>query len=183
MKQDYSFWEKITNGLNLIYTKLFWPNARLIRRPFYCRGAKHVSYKQGLTTGYSCRFEIFDVNEKGYSKMLRIGENCRFGDRVHISVCDKILIGDNCLFASNILVTDNEHGAYKGEVQTTPEVVPNERILKVSPVEIGNNVWVGENVVILPGVHIGDGCVIGANAVVNHDIPSNSIAGGCRRSA
>jgi acetyltransferase-like isoleucine patch superfamily enzyme len=45
-------------------------------------------------------------------------------------------------------------------------------------VVIGNNVQIGENVIILPGVRIGDNCVIGANAVVNKDIPSGSVAAG-----
>lgn len=46
------------------------------------------------------------------------------------------------------------------------------------PVSIGNDVWIGGNVTILPGVRIGDNVVIGAGAVVNHDIPSDSLAVG-----
>ena len=46
-------------------------------------------------------------------------------------------------------------------------------------VKIGKNVWLGDNVVILPGVTVGDGCVIGANAVVTKDIPDYTVAGGC----
>ena len=43
---------------------------------------------------------------------------------------------------------------------------------------IGNDVWVGQNAVILPGVHIGDGCIIGANSVVGSDVPLYSVAVG-----
>ena len=43
---------------------------------------------------------------------------------------------------------------------------------------IGNDVWLGQNVTILPGVHIGDGAIIGANSVVAHDIPSYCVAVG-----
>lgn len=46
------------------------------------------------------------------------------------------------------------------------------------PVVIGNDVWIGDRVVILPGVHIGNGCIIGAGAVVTKDIPDNAIAAG-----
>ena len=45
-------------------------------------------------------------------------------------------------------------------------------------VVIGDDVWIGERVIIMPGVHIGSGSIIGANAVVTHDIPPYSIAGG-----
>lgn len=46
------------------------------------------------------------------------------------------------------------------------------------PIKVGNNVWIGGNVVVLPGVTIGDNVVIGAGSVVNKDIPSNSVAVG-----
>ena len=46
------------------------------------------------------------------------------------------------------------------------------------PVLIGNDVWLGRRVLIMPGVHIGDGCIIGAGAVVTKDIPPYSVAGG-----
>ena len=46
------------------------------------------------------------------------------------------------------------------------------------PVIIGNDVWIGDRVTILPGVRIGDGCIVGAGAVVTHDIPAFAIAAG-----
>ena len=46
------------------------------------------------------------------------------------------------------------------------------------PITIGNNVWIGMNAVVLPGVTIGDNVAVGANSVVSKDIPSNSIAAG-----
>ena len=46
------------------------------------------------------------------------------------------------------------------------------------PITVGNNVWIGGNVVVVPGVTIGDNCVIGAGSVVTKDIPANSLAVG-----
>ena len=46
------------------------------------------------------------------------------------------------------------------------------------PVFVGNDVWLGDRVIILPGVHIGDGCIIGAGSVVTRDIPPYSVAAG-----
>lgn len=71
------------------------------------------------------------------------------------------------LTASKVFISDTSHGLYKGDVQDSPDTNPSERRIISNPVVIGNNVWIGENVVILPGTKIGNGCVIGANAVLN----------------
>jgi maltose O-acetyltransferase len=49
---------------------------------------------------------------------------------------------------------------------------------KAAPVRIGNDVWIGGNVTILPGVTIGNNVVVAAGAVVNKDVPDNSLVGG-----
>ena len=59
------------------------------------------------------------------------------------------------------------------------DLPPNDRELYRGETYIGNNVWIGENAVILAGSKIGDGCVIGANTVVTKEIPPNSIVVGC----
>lgn len=51
-------------------------------------------------------------------------------------------------------------------------------MLATSSVHIGNNVWIGDNVVILPGSYIGDGCIVGANSVVTGKFGNNSIIAG-----
>lgn len=182
MRNSYSLEEMIKNVISLIYTKVFFRNARLIRRPFYLRGREYLQYGAGFTTGYSCRVEMFCIepNFNKNQKKLIIGSNCKLGDFVHLAAGERIIIGDNCLFASKIYVSDIVHGKYDNEVDnTSPEIPPDERKLFTKPVIIEDNVWIGENVSILPGVHIGYGSVIGANSVVNKDIPALSIAVGC----
>ena len=176
-KQSYGINEIFSNGIAFLYTKLFWKNARLIRRPVYIRGKKNLQYGKGFTTGYSCRIENLVVD--GHQGKTIIGTDCRIGDRVHITSVKRVEIGANCLLASNILISDNEHGIYKGTHQCSPYEEPNRRKLRVEPVKIGDRVWIGENVVILPGAQIGDGCVIGANSVVKGKFPNNCIIAGC----
>lgn len=110
-----------------------------------------------------------------------IGDNCQIGDNVHIVAYNNVRIGNNVLMASKIFISDTNHGVYKNlreNTQDSPLSKPNDRQLIFNPTYIGNNVWIGENVVILPGSKIGDGCIIGANAVVSGVIEKHSIAVG-----
>lgn len=178
MKNEYSISETISTACALILTKLFYKGARLIRRPFYCRGKSRLQFAEGFTTGHHCRFDLLG-EENDDSKKLFIGKNCKLGDNVHIVANEKVIVGDNCLMASKIFISDTSHGDYSGTFEySSPNIPPDHRTLYTKPVSIGNNVWIGENVCILPGVTIGDGCIVGANSVVNEDIPKNSISVG-----
>ena len=170
MKNHYSPIEFIENIYFYIMTKLTMYQARFIRRPIYIRGAKSLVGCNGLTTGRFCRFDL-----EGTKPTLFIGDNCEMGDMTHIVAHEKVVIGHNVLLASKCFISDTSHGLYKGEIQDGPEKPPNKRNLVTKPVKIGNNVWIGENVVILAGAEIGDGCIIGANAVVNSVIDKNCI--------
>lgn len=174
MTNKYSTSEFISNVYSLILTKIFYKNARLIRRPFYIRGKNSFDFKTGLTLGHACRFDLLGDSEK----RLSIGANCEIGDYVHIVAHDRVSLGDNVLIASKVFISDTSHGSYSGVNQDSPLVKPNDRKLVTSPVQIDSDVWIGENVVILQGVKIGKGSIIGANSVVNKDVPEYSIVAG-----
>lgn len=166
----YSFIDIIRNSLSLVYTKCFYPKARLIRWPLFRSGAM-FKYGKGLTLGRGCRIDVCESKST-----LFIGDNARIGDYVHINADVNIHIGNNVLMASKIFISDVSHGAYSGLIQSDPNENPNNRELVSNSVYIGDNVWIGENVVILPGTKVGDGCVIGANSVLcGKTYPSNSI--------
>lgn len=175
LRNKYTVSEFLSNVWALLITKVFYRPARLIRRPIYFRGKKYAVIGKKLTIGHACRFDIL-CNKK--LKSLIIGDNCEFGDNVHIVAHENVVIGNNVLLASKVFVSDVSHGSYRGESQSNPLTPPNSRELVTQPVSIGDNVWIGENVVILSGCKIGNGCVIGANSMVNSDIPDNSIAVG-----
>ena len=158
--------------LDLIYTKLFFRRARLIRRPIFVRGKKNIKIEKGFTTGRGCRIETFT---KG---TLIIGENCQINDNVDSGSVEKIIIGINVLIASKVFITDHNHGNYSEEDQDSPNISPIERKLISKPVYIEDNVWIGEMCSILPGVTIGEGSIIGSNSLVSKNIPSYSIAVG-----
>ena len=108
---------------------------------------------------------------------VSVNMNCTFVD------CNKIIIGDNVLIASNVQLYTAAHPIELAEryVQNaeTGQLVRHTYAL---PIKIGNGCWLGGGAIVLPGVTIGDGSVIGAGSVVTKDIPENSLAVGnpCR---
>ncbi len=169
----YSFFDSIQNGFHLIYTKLFWKKARLVRRPIMVRNKRNFSYGTGFTCGTYCRINPGNDGE------LRIGDHFVMGDQCQIEAIQRVTIGNNVLLASRVYIGDASHGIYSGEEASSPNEPPNDRKIYTKPIDIGDNVWIGNGVSILGGVTIGNGCIIGAGAVVTGDIPDNCIAVGC----
>lgn len=170
----YTVYEIIKNLYSFFLTKLYFKNARLIRFPSYIRGKKYMKIGDGFTTGYGCRLDAFCTKNR---ISIEIGKNCKINDYVHIGATEKIIIENNVLIASKVFITDHNHGKYDPS-GNSPEIPPDQRELYSKPVYIKSNVWLGENVVVLPGAIIGRGCIIGANSVVIGEIPDYTIAVG-----
>lgn len=164
-------------ALNYIRTKMFFKNARLIRFPFDLRGKKYIEIGSSFTTGIGCRIDAQPLDKK--NKSIFIGKNVQFNDYVHITGVKRVKIGDNVLIASKVYISDAIHGSYKGDLNdSNPKIPPNLREITYKEVIIEDNVWIGENVSILPGVKIGFGSIIGANSVITKDVPKNVIVAG-----
>ncbi len=105
---------------------------------------------------------------------IEVGRN--FFANYNCTVLDvaKVTVGDNCMLAPNVSIFTAGHPVHPAVRNTGYEYG--------IAVTIGDNVWVGGNAVICPGVHIGNNVVIGAGSVVTRDIPDNVIAAGnpCR---
>jgi lipopolysaccharide O-acetyltransferase len=111
--------------------------------------------------------------------MIQFGRDVRISDSVHIGAIESVLIGDRVLIASNVFISDHNHGAYgKGAIHSGPDVAPFARAKYSLPIIIEDDVWLGEFVSVLPGVRIGRGSIIGTMTTVTHDIPPYSIAVG-----
>lgn len=178
LKRRYTLADKIQLAKFLLRTKMINKNIRLIRFPFVLRGKPYIDFGKNLTTGFWCRFESYPMDNDPRVR-LKLGDNIQMNDYVHISAVDSVEIGDNCLLASHVYISDNSHGRYEsGENDSSPDVAPALREYIKAPVKIGKNCWFGEGVIVMPGVTIGDGCVIGAHSVVNKSIPTASIAVG-----
>lgn len=105
-----------------------------------------------------------------YGKQIRVGK--RFFANFGFTVLDAamVTIGDDCFIGPNVSIYTACHSTHPIERNTRNEWA--------KPVTIGDNVWIGGSVTILPGVTIGDNCTIGAGSVVTRDIPAGSIAVG-----
>lgn len=107
---------------------------------------------------------------------ITIGNRCCFGAFNHITCTNSITIGDNLLTGKWVTITDNSHGSM--DIQQLKDSPITRPIISKGPIYIGKNVWIGEKATILPGVTIGDGSVIAANAVVNKDVPPYTLVAG-----
>lgn len=117
------------------------------------------------------------VNIKGDDCKLVIKNNVSITDRCIISAANRIEIGNGCLLGRDTFITDNSHGENISINELN--ISPHERnIFSKGTVIIGDNVWTGKNVCIMPNVKIGNGAIIGANSVVTHNIPPYSVAVG-----
>ena len=97
---------------------------------------------------------------------VEIGDNVSFASYIHIWGAGGVKIGGNTMIASHVAITSVDHDYRSQEAHKTA---------KLKPVVIGEKVWIGAHTIILPGVKIGDGAVIGANTIVNKDVPPNVI--------
>lgn len=104
------------------------------------------------------------------------GYNIKVGENFYANHNLVILDGNTVEFGDNVFIGPNS-GFYTAG-HPIDATLRNNGLEYAKKIKVGNNVWFGGNVVVLPGVTIGDNCVIGAGSVVNKDIPSNSIAVG-----
>lgn len=114
-----------------------------------------------------------DINiEKGasFSTRCSIGNHSGIGINAKLGVAH---IGNNVLMGPECVILSRNHGFLNKE-----KLISEQGYQEEKPVYIGNDVWIGHRVIVLPGVHIGDGTVIGAGSVVTKDTIPYSVVGG-----
>lgn len=111
--------------------------------------------------------------EKGaqFSTEISLGDNSGIG--VNAQLSSEITIGNDVMMGPYCFIYTSNH-----RMDRTDIPMWRQGSTKPNPVIIGDDVWIGARVTILPGVHIGNGSVIGAGAVVTKDVPAYSIVGG-----
>jgi acetyltransferase-like isoleucine patch superfamily enzyme len=159
-----------------------WNRARihweLMRRGAFARWPLQGNVLEALRDG---RLEVgehtlFEPNvwiTVGDEARVRIGSGTFLNLGVMVAALELVEIGSHCMFANGCFVTDSNH-----RYDDPDKPVPWQGFDSKGPTRIGDNVWLGANVVVTSGVTIGERSVIGANSVVTRDIPPYSIAAG-----
>ncbi len=109
----------------------------------------------------------------GSKPKITIGNRVTATANLQIAAMSEIVIEDDVLFASNINMTDGLHG-----YENACEPYASQRMFRIAPIRINRGCWIGQNVVILPGVTIGEMSIVGANSVVTRSLPDRCIAVG-----
>ena len=111
--------------------------------------------------------------EKGatFSNSIKIGNNSGLG--VRCEIYGEVEIGDNVMMGPDVIIYTQNHSFRRKDC-----LIIDQQYSDIQKVTIGDDVWIGRRVIILPGVNVGKGAVIGAGAVVAKDIPEYAIAVG-----
>ena len=138
-------------------------------------------YSDDISIGYYSR--VMDrtvIIVKNYKKekfsrsALVVGSNTYIGENNNIRASGgKIIIGNNCLISQNVSIIASNHSIRKEEL-----LIKQGWVEKNNGVIIGDDVWIGANSVIVPGVKIGTGAVIGSGSIIVKDVPEYAIVVG-----
>lgn len=136
----------------------------------------HTTWPHRIRIGDHCRIER-DVMLKvdgvyAPDLAIDIGHRVFIGCNVEFNVKKSVIVGDDCLIGSGCRFIDHDHGMNLDAGLMNRQPCPTE------PIVIGTDVWLGFGVQVLKGVHIGDGAVVAAGAVVTKSIPAREIWGG-----
>jgi acetyltransferase-like isoleucine patch superfamily enzyme len=121
----------------------------------------------------SVRHPEKDHKVQEFSPKIAIGNKVVATGNLTIGAVREVIIEDDVLLASNVTILDNSHG-----YENADEPYKYQPLSHIAPVLIKQGCWIGQNVVILPGVTIGEMTIIGANSVVTKSIPDRCIAVG-----
>ena len=145
----------------------------IVRRPIMLQNTRHVYLGSKVVIRDGARFDIVTERQgQKFTPVVTIGDGALFEQGFHLACAEKITIGARVTCSRNVGILDVWH---EYADVTTPII---DQPLGSAPVEIREGALIGMNSVILPGVTIGRQCMIGANSVVNRDVPDFCVAAG-----
>ena len=145
---------------------------------------KLYQYNHAHYNNHKLRDELIKEILGGYKDKLKITPPVYFDYGKHTFVGKNFYANFDCIFLDVNTITIGDNVMFGPRVGLYTAGHPIDKDIRIAgleyglPITIGNNVWIGGNVVVMPGVHIGDNTIIGSGSVVTKDIPSDVIAAG-----
>jgi acetyltransferase-like isoleucine patch superfamily enzyme len=151
-----------------------WGAGALILRPRRIRGAARLEVGTGVTVdAHSWIAAYTHYAGHRYDPSIQIGDRVTIGRYFCLTAINKVQIGADCLFSEYVYISDHAHGLDPG---LGPPV--EQGLESKGPVIIGARTFLGYRACIMPGVVLGEHCVVGANSVVTRSFPSYSMVAG-----
>ena len=142
----------------------FWPGGGL----FSCL-RRLCLIGAGCKIGIEC--EIEPNIEIGFSPDLVVGDRCQINENCYLR---SAMIGNDVMIAPGVVLLDRQHHFSSIDIPMAMQGASEKK-----RVVIGDDVWIGQNSIVMPGVKIGSGAIVGAGSVVTKDVPNWAIVGGC----
>lgn len=143
----------------------------VLQPPIRLASEERISIGSGVYVGSGSWLHVLGASTDGVA--LVIGDRTSIAGQCVLSAALRVELGCDVLLARNVYIADHSH-----RFDDVGVPVLQQGIAKLSPVTICDGAWLGQNVVVCPGVRIGRGAVIGANSVVKDDVPDYSVAVG-----
>lgn len=149
-------------------------NGTVIMPPLRVSGEARIRIGNRGFVGPNCWFQVLrEPSGESTQTVITIGDRAAFAGYCTISAVESVVIEDSVLIARYVYIADHSH-----RYEDPLKAIRDQGVDKVAPVRILGGAWLGQGVVVCPGVTIGRNAVIGANSVVTADVPHWSVAVG-----
>jgi len=149
-------------------------NVRIHRPRHRIEAPEHITIGDGTTIGSNPLIvPILEYGGVRYDPRITIGQNVYIGPNLYMVATRGISIGDGCVLSESVFLNDNSHGF-------DPEagLIMNQPLTEGGQIQIGEGSFLGLRSAIMPGVTLGEHCVVGINSVVTKSFPAYSMLGG-----
>jgi lipopolysaccharide O-acetyltransferase len=145
----------------------------LLELPLRIWGEEHIEIGEDVFIGAQSWLQVLTSDQRHPTPAIRIGDGTSIAGFCTVSAAQSVTIERNVLIARYVYIADHAHAHLARD-----RAIKDQGISNVAPVRICEGAWLGQGVVVCPGVTIGRNAVVGANSVVRHDVPDFSVAAG-----
>jgi acetyltransferase-like isoleucine patch superfamily enzyme len=145
-----------------------------VRRPWLWFNRDAIKVGKNVFIGRESVFHpVTKYAGVSHTPSIKVGDGTYIGGYCQIHAMGRIEIGPECVLSEHVYISDIAHG-----MQILPTPIMEQPLESKGPVLIGRRVFLGYRVAVLPGVELGDHCIVGTNSVVTRSFPAGSVIAG-----